>query len=158
MGADNLHFSTGLWQTHPLVRYLTGFRMIEDIAMAVSTGAAGNIVANMLNGRVDALRAQVTKIFRHGTEQERSVALRTLDHDVDALSKHNVTRADLINQWRALFLSYLAAHPEARTEIESFMSSRDRDDTTNIGYQIHVGSGPQVGRDNYGSMTFGGQG
>jgi hypothetical protein len=36
--------------------------MIEDIAMAVSTGAAGNIVAYMLNGRVDALRAKVTKI------------------------------------------------------------------------------------------------
>lgn len=131
--------------------------MIEDIAMAVSTGAAGNIVAYMLNGRVDALRAQVTKIFRHGTEQERSAALRTLDRDVDALSEHNVTRAELTNQWRDLLLSYLTAHPESRTDIESFTLSRDTDNTTSIGYQIHVGSGPQIGRDNYGSITFRGQ-
>ena len=131
--------------------------MIEDIAMAVSTGAAGNIVAYMLNGRVDALRAQVTKIFRHGTEQERSAALRTLDRDVDALSEHNVTRADLTNRWRDLLLSYLTAHPEARTDIESLAFSRDTDNTSHIGYQVHVGSGPQIGRDNYGSMIFGGQ-
>ena len=129
--------------------------MIEGIAMAVSTGAAGNIVAYML-GRVDALRAQVTKIFRHGTEQERSAALGTLDRDVDALSERNVTRADLTNQWRDLLLSYLTAHPEARTDIESFTFSRDTDSTARTGYQIHVGSGPQIGRDNYGSMTFGG--
>lgn len=131
--------------------------MIEDIAMAVSTGAAGNIVAYMLNGRVDALRAQVTKIFRHGTEQERSAALRTLDRDVDALSGHNATRTDLTSQWRDLLLTYLTAHPEARTDIESFAFSQDTDNTTNVGYQIHTGSGPQIGRDNYGSMTFGGR-
>src|ERR1039458_9399205 len=101
--------------------------MIEDIAMAVSTGAAGNIVAYMLNGRVDALRAQVTKLFRQGTEQERSAALRTLDRDVGALSEHNVTRADLTNQWRELLLSYLTAHPEARTDIESFSFTHPAD-------------------------------
>ena len=131
--------------------------MIEDIAMAVSTGAAGNIVAYMLNGRVDALRVQVTKIFRHGTEQERSAALRTLDRDVDALSEHNVTRTGLTSQWRDLLLSYLTAHPEARADIESLAFPQDTDNTTNIGYQIHIGSGPQIGRDNYGSMTFGGR-
>jgi hypothetical protein len=131
--------------------------MIEDIAMAVSTGAAANIVAYMLNGQADALRAQVARIFRHGTEQERSAALRTLDRDTDALSEHNVTRADLANQWRDLLLSYLVAHPEARTDIESFAFSPGADNTTKVGYQIHIGSGPQIGRDNYGSMTFGSQ-
>ena len=45
--------------------------MLDDVAIAISTGAAGNIVAYMLNGRMDALRAQVAKMFRHGTEQER---------------------------------------------------------------------------------------
>jgi hypothetical protein len=131
--------------------------VIEDIVMAVSTGAAGNIVAYMLDGRVDALRAQVAKIFRHGTEQERSAALRTLGRDVDALSEHNATRTELTNQWRDLLLTYLTAHPEARADIESFAFSQNTGNTTNTGYQIHAGSGPQIGRDNYGSMTFGGR-
>ena len=131
--------------------------MIEDIAMAVSTGAAGNIVAYMLNGRVDALRAQVAKIFRHGTEQERAAALRALERDADALSEHNVTRADLTNQWRDALLAYLAAHPEARADIESFASSQTSDESINIASQVYIGYGDQVGRDKYGSTTFDGQ-
>jgi hypothetical protein len=42
--------------------------MLEDVAIAISTGAAGNIVAYMLNDQMDALRAQITKMFRHGTQ------------------------------------------------------------------------------------------
>ena len=55
--------------------------MFEEIAIAVSTGAAGNIVAYMLNDQMDALRAQVTKMFRHGTGQERAAALHAVERD-----------------------------------------------------------------------------
>ena len=58
--------------------------MLDELAAAIATGAAGNIIAYMLSGRVDALRAQVTGIFRHGTEHERAVALRALEDDVVA--------------------------------------------------------------------------
>jgi hypothetical protein len=51
--------------------------MLEEVAISVATGAAGNIVAQMLTGPVDVLRAQVARIFRHGTEQERFAVLRT---------------------------------------------------------------------------------
>jgi hypothetical protein len=124
--------------------------MLEDVAMAISTGAAGNIVAYMLNGRVDALRDQVTKIFRHGTEQERSRALQALERDVVALSEHDATRAGLTNQWRDLLLSYLTAYPEAREEIEFFASSPVVIKTMNIGSQHNHRSGTFVGGDNYG--------
>ena len=39
--------------------------------MAVATGAAGNIIAYMLNGQVDALRGQVARIS--GTGPSRTV-------------------------------------------------------------------------------------
>lgn len=129
--------------------------MIEDIAVAVSTGAAGNIVAYMLNGQVDALRGQVTKIFRHGTEQERSHALQALERDAVALGEHDATRAGLTNQWRDLLLSYLTAHPEAREEIESFASSSlSTAGTTKIKSMKHAGTGPQIVGPNFGNMTF----
>lgn len=53
--------------------------MLDELAAAVATGAAGNIIAYMLSGRVDALRAQVTRIFRHGTEHEQATVMRALD-------------------------------------------------------------------------------
>jgi len=97
--------------------------VIEDIAMAISTGAAGNIVAYMLNGRVDALRAQVTKMFRHGNEQERSAALRALEDDAVALTQKKASETDITKQWRDFLLSYLTAHPEAQEDIASFASA-----------------------------------
>jgi hypothetical protein len=132
--------------------------MLEDVAIAISTGAAGNIVAYMLNDQMDALRGHVAKIFRHGTGQERATALQTLERDAVALSGHNVTRAVLSNRWSNVLLSYLGDHPEARADIESFASSQAEFKTITIGVQNHYGSGPQIGGNNYGSMSFGGQG
>jgi hypothetical protein len=132
--------------------------MLDDVATAIATGAAGNIVAYMLNDQVDALRAKIATIFRHGSGHERAAALHTVERDVAALSEHKVTRADLIIQWGDLLLSYLAAHPEARADIESLVSPHATNKTIIIGSQMHLGSGPQIAGDNYGSMTFGSQG
>ena len=48
----------------------------------------------MLNGQVDALRAQVTRIFRNGTEQERSAALRAVEDDTLALTQQKVSEVE----------------------------------------------------------------
>ncbi len=127
--------------------------MIEDVAVAISTGAAGNIVAYMLNGRMDALRAQVTKMFRHGTEHERSAVLRTLEDDAVALTQQKKSEADVTAQWSSLLLSYLPDHPEAREEIESFASSPTSSKTVNIGSQNFYGSA-SFGGDNNGTINF----
>lgn len=55
--------------------------MLDEVVMAICTRAAGNIVASMLNAQLDALRAQIGKIFRHGTGQERAVALSAVEAD-----------------------------------------------------------------------------
>jgi hypothetical protein len=127
--------------------------MIEDAAIAVSTGAAGNIVAYMLNGRVDALRNHIVRIFRHGSDVEQSCALQVLERGALALDEHDATRASLTNQWRNLLLSYLKAHPEAREEIESF-ASVSAAGTTKIKSMKHTGTGPQIVGPNFGNMTF----
>ena len=86
--------------------------MLEEIATEIATGAAGNIIAYMLNGRVDALRAQVAQILRHGTEQERTAVLRTLDDDAIALAQQGASKTDLTERWTSLLISYLVAiHP-----------------------------------------------
>ena len=132
--------------------------MLDDVATAIATGAAGNIVAYMLNDQADALGAKIATIFRHGSGHERAAALRAVERGVDALNKHKVTETDLIVQWGDLLLSYLTAHPEARADVESLMSLRITKRTTIVGSQKHFGSGPQIAGDNYGSMTFGGYG
>jgi hypothetical protein len=132
--------------------------MLDEVAIAIATGAAGNIVAYMLNGRVDALRAQVARIFRHGTEQERSAALRTLKEDAVALTQQGASKTDVTGRWTSLLLSYLAAHPEAQGEIKAFASAPIINKTMNIGSQHNHGSGPFIGGDNYGDMTFRGEG
>ena len=128
--------------------------MLDEVVTAIATGAAGNIIAYMLNGRVDALRAQVARMFRHGTEQERYVILRTLEADTVALTKQRVSEADLTRRWTGLLLSYLAVHPESRGDIEAFASTQVINKTMNIASQHNYGSGPFIGGDNYGEMTF----
>ncbi len=130
--------------------------MLDEVAAAIATGAAGNIIAYMLNGQVDALRAQVARIVRHGTEQERSVVLQTLEDDAVALTNKKASETDLTRRWTDILLSYLAAYPESLGDIEAF-GTMAINKTMNIGSQHNHGSGPFIGGDNYGNMTFKGQ-
>jgi len=128
--------------------------MLDEVATAIATGAAGNIIAYMLNGRVDALRAQVGRMFRHGTEQEQALALRTLEDDAAALTQQGASETALTGRWISLLLSYLTAHPEARGDIEAFASSPVANKAMNIGSQHNHGSGTFIGGDNYGNIHF----
>jgi hypothetical protein len=127
--------------------------MIEDAVMAISTGAAGNIVAYMLNGRVDALRAQVKKILRHSTEQERAAALRALEDDTAALAQRNASEADVTQQWRDFLLSYVTAHPEAIGDIAAFAPESIARKSVIIGSQTFQAPG-SFGGDNNGTINI----
>ena len=128
--------------------------MLDEVTTAIATGAAGNIIAYMLNGQVDALRAQIVRIFQHGSEQERSLALHTVEDDVVALTQKKASESDVTGRWTGLLLSYLTAHPEAYGDIKAFASGPVVNKTTSIGSQHNHGSGPFIGGDNYGDMTF----
>ena len=127
--------------------------MFDEVAMQIATGAAGNIMAYMLNGRVDALRAQVARMFRHGTEQERSAALRTLNDDAIAFTQHRASEPELTGRWSNLLLSYLTAHPEAQFDIASFASSPVAHKSMIVGSQNFYGSG-SFGGDNNGTVNI----
>jgi hypothetical protein len=131
--------------------------MLDEVAIAISTGAAGNIVAYMLNGQMDALRAQIGKIFRHGTEQERATALRAVEDDTVSLTQRKTSEAELTQQWGNSLLSYLTAHPEARGDIESLASSQVVHKTVIIGSQTFHGPA-SFGGDNKGTITVNPQG
>jgi hypothetical protein len=128
--------------------------MLDEVATAIATGAAGNVIAYMLNGRVDALRTQAAGMFRHGTPQERATVLRGLDEDAGALKRGEVSEADLTKRWISLLASYLAQHPEARSDIEAFGSLDVASRMINIGSQNNFGSGFFIGGDNRGSITL----
>jgi len=127
--------------------------MLDELAATVATGAAGNIIAYMLSGQVDALRAQVARIFRHGTEQDQAIAMRALDDDAAALAQPGTSESAVTERWTGLLLSYLAAHPEARSDVEALASSSVSGGVQNIGSQHNHGSGTFIGGDNYGSIT-----
>jgi hypothetical protein len=88
--------------------------MLEDIAVAITTGAAGNMVAYMFTGQLDALRAQASRIFRHGSKQEQSVALGKLEEDLAALTQQRANKADLTEQWSDLLFSIFLPHGTPR--------------------------------------------
>src|SRR5262249_6780818 len=100
------------------------------------------------------LRALLARMFRHGTEQQRSAVLRTLDDDAVALIQQKVSEADLTERWTSLLRAYLTAHPEARGDIEAFASAPVIIKTMNIGSQHNHGSGSFIGGDNYGNISY----
>lgn len=127
--------------------------MLEPVTTAIITGAAGNVVAYMLTGQVDALRAWVRRMFRRGTEGQRSLTLRALEEDIDNLARQAISEADVTKRWGALLASHLAAHPEARADIEALASAPVVAKTTIVGSQHNHGAGTFIGGDNYGTIS-----
>ncbi|MFD8995001.1 hypothetical protein [Streptomyces abikoensis] len=128
--------------------------MLDEAAIAVVTGAASNIVAYLAQGRADALRTRLSAIFRSGTEQQQSHALRTLDEDAAALAQRTATQADVSARWTGFLTAFLAACPDARADIEALSSATPTNTRTiNIGSQHNHGSGTFIGGDNHGGVT-----
>jgi hypothetical protein len=124
--------------------------VFEEATTAIITGAAGNIVAYILNGRVDALRAWVSKIFRNGTEEQRSAPLRALAEDSNALVLGTTSELDVRTRWTILLTSLLTAHPEVLGDVDAMAARPNPTGTINIGSQHNHGSGTFIAGDYYG--------
>lgn len=74
---------------------------------------------------MDALRSQVAKMFRHGTEQERATALRALQDDAAALTQKKASEADVTQQWKGSLLTYLTAQGCGRSRMLEPCRARD---------------------------------
>ncbi|MFG1857036.1 hypothetical protein ACGFJT_34730 [Actinomadura geliboluensis] len=123
--------------------------MFDAETTAILTGAAANVVAYMLNGRVDALRSWIGRVFHSASEQERSNQLRAVEDDLAALTGHVYTEADVKARWAVILASHLAAHPEALAEIQA-MGAPATARSMHVEEQHNYGSGTFIGGDNYG--------
>ncbi|MFH9209981.1 hypothetical protein [Streptomyces globisporus] len=131
--------------------------MLDEAAIAITTGAASNVIAYLAQGRTDAIRNRVSAIFRRGGTDQEDEALAALANDTAALSQRRINQAEATARWAGLFTAALAAHPSARPDIEALASTPPPVKTVSIGSQHNHGSGTFVGGDNHGSIQSGSQ-
>ncbi|TYB98099.1 hypothetical protein FXF53_18410 [Micromonospora sp. WP24] len=129
--------------------------MLDEATTAIITGAAGNIVAYMLNGRADALRNWVSKVFHDGSTGGSSASLRALEKDSLALGRGAASESDVKARWAILLTSLLTAHPELRSEIGMMAATPVDGGMINVGSQHNYGPGTFIGGNNYGGITGG---
>lgn len=127
-------------------------QVFDEATAAIITGATGNIVAYMLNGHLDALRARVSRIFRAAGEGQESASVRALGQDSAALASGAATESDIRAKWSVLLASLLAAHPELRTEVDALATAAVPASVVNLGSQNNYGSGPFIAGHNFGSI------
>jgi hypothetical protein len=129
--------------------------MIDAATEAVITGAAGNAVAYMLNGRLDALRVWTMRVFRHASSEQRAEVLRALEADSDSLGRQLASCEDVSERWAALLTSVLQAHPSVRDDVSALTWPPRATKASIVGSQNNYGTGTFVGGDNYGAINPG---
>lgn len=117
--------------------------------MAIATGAAGNIIADMLSGRVDALRGRIAHIFRRAPEEQQEEVRRALDTDATALTERSASQSDISLRWAMRLAMELNAHPDARPDIEA-LAALSAGARPQISIYTNTGPGPYVAGNNNG--------
>lgn len=133
--------------------------MLDPVVLAIITGAAGNVVAYMLNGEVDTLRAWIRRIFGRGDQTAGAAQILAIEQDAAALAQGAMSKEEAEVRWKAIFETYLSEHPEVRPEIEALASSEVRSaQGMHVGIQRNEQNGIFIGRDNYGRISQPGRG
>lgn len=117
--------------------------------MAIATGAAGNIVAYMMSGRVDALREGIARIFRHAPDEQQADAQRALDTDAVALTEQSEQQPGVSLRWATRLAMELNEHPEVRQDVAA-LARLNIADHLRITFHSNTGSGPYVAGNNNG--------
>ncbi|MEU7840629.1 hypothetical protein AB0B39_06625 [Micromonospora sp. NPDC049114] len=122
--------------------------------MAIVTGAAGNVVAYMLNGEVDTLRTWAKRIFRPASGSSEATQVGSIVRDCAALTEGALSETETRIRWKAILETYLSEHPEVRPEIEALASSAPaKTDGMYVGTQRNESGGVFIGRDNHGDIS-----
>ncbi|MEV0012285.1 hypothetical protein [Streptomyces sp. NPDC047973] len=129
--------------------------MLDEAAIAITTGAASNVIAYLAQGRADAIRNRVSAIFRHGGASQEDAALVALADDTEALAQHRINQDQATARWVGLLTAALAAHPGAHSDIAALASTPAPAKTVSIGSQHNHGNGTFVGGDNHGTIQSG---
>ncbi|MEV0715623.1 hypothetical protein [Asanoa sp. NPDC050611] len=127
--------------------------MFDAETTAIITGAAGSVVAHMLNGRVDAVREWAARIFRQESKQQRAQQLEAVEQDAAALASRTASKADVTARWAAVLGAYVASHPEVRADLLEMSASPVGSKLMYVQEQNNSGSGTFIGGDNYGRIA-----
>jgi hypothetical protein len=131
--------------------------MIDETTMAIITGAVGNMIANVMKGRTDALREWASRTFRsskdsQGREEQTVMALVA---DSSALTNGSASESDIRMRWTALLAAWISTHPEALQEIAAMASYDTHVQHMTVGSQHNHGTGVFIGGNNYGGVNRG---
>ncbi|MEV8528982.1 hypothetical protein AB0451_33315 [Streptomyces sp. NPDC052000] len=129
--------------------------MLDATAIAVATGAAGNVIAYLLQGNIDGIRNRVAGVFRRATADQQAEALRVLGEDAAGLSQQTISQAEVTARWTGLLTAVLAAHPDVREDIEALAATPPATKTVHIGSQHNHGQGTFIGGDHHGNIING---
>ncbi len=134
-----------------------GLKMIDQIAIATATAAAGNVIAYMLNGHIDVLRGKIAQLFQRNNDEDETAILEQLDADALALSRRKLTKAELKAKWSAMFTALLASNPETCDELGAFANTPVENKSVNVGSQHNHGLGTFIAGDNHGDINMAGR-
>ncbi|MFU8854906.1 hypothetical protein ACNAW0_28650 [Micromonospora sp. SL1-18] len=127
--------------------------MLDPTTTAIITGAAGNVVAYMVTGRIDELRGWVARVFRRGSEDQRRISLAALEEDRVALAQGQASESEVKSRWIATLAACFVSDPEVRAEIAAMASAGESiRKSVRIGSQHNHGSGTFIGGDNFGRI------
>lgn len=127
--------------------------MLDPVTTAIITGAASNIVTQMLSGHVDALRAWIEQVFGGGSREELALPLDALEEDSTALERNSRTEVEVGARWSMALTAHLIQHPEVRSLIETMANgSFTTPGPTDIRVQHNYSTGTFIGGDNHGSI------
>jgi hypothetical protein len=123
--------------------------VFDEVTAAIVTGAAGNVVAYMVSGHVDALRARLAKIFHQDAGDQRGQVLRAVEEDGVALARGSASESDIRSRWSVLLAAMLTADPELLPEVAAMAAAPVPGTTISVGSQHNHGSGTFIGGNFY---------
>jgi hypothetical protein len=124
--------------------------MFDDATVAIATGAAGNMVAYLLSGQVDAARRWVARIFRQASKEGRIEAQKALDRDAASLGERSLTEAEAKSRWAMRIGGELSIHPNIRTDVAALAVVGAGAHSVHIESHHNEGSAPYVAGNNTG--------
>ncbi|MEV5744231.1 hypothetical protein AB0L30_29595 [Microbispora rosea] len=125
--------------------------------VAIAGAAAAALVGEMVKDSWSSMRAAVARFFRHGGEAEEQRQLSRLDADQAQIDTLDAT--ELRERWQRRFITLAEDFPEAAEDLAAIAAHYKNEQSGRVNQNAAGNKGPviQVGRDNSGDFTIGGE-
>lgn len=124
--------------------------MFDYAAEAIAIGAAGNMVAQLMGGQVDAARQWVARIFRRASVDDQLEVQHALEQDATSLADGTLAQAEADSRWAMRFGAALRAHPDILAELTALSGVGAGAASIHIESHHNEGQAPYVAGNNNG--------